>query len=588
MDCTRAILSRSDHLVVNGMGRTLIGTALLLAIVVCGSQAWAASVFGRAVQGDGSSPTGPCRGTLRAEVNRRGAPDDDLEGMPNGTTIFSVPVNQSGDFHFVAVPNGEYVLTVECATASAVRELDLQAGKEIRIDPPLLLEDLTLEVVVSPRSDPNGQPWQLTVDATMPRLRRIANTATTSADGRWVRRGLVAGNYRVNVSSSDGKPWMQRFFDLSAKSGPLRFRLPFMQVSGEVRLSTIPVRARLVFHNDAGGEPTTLTSDDSGFFQGLLPVTPGLEETKWTVEARAASPPISRRLTDVSLRTVGETSEWLDLELPMYAVHGTVTSEDGKPQSDAQVTFEEMSTGVGSSTATDDAGAFELQDLPPGQYRAVAESVEGVSARTAFQVVKGAESELKLVLNPSERVSFYLVSSHGPVPDAAVQLWLPPGIPQSFARTDQNGRFEVKLPPGTTQVGLTVAAQGYALKMTRLQISHDSDQTPDANTVSLDTAGGTLVVDLQRPGQVSNNPTMAYLSHNGTIEAIGTLVAFSTNQADGTGETSAVEMIEPGVYSLCLVGDPAELSALWFGQSQSNRCRTGSVEQGESLTLSLP
>jgi len=193
----------------------------------------------------------------------------------------------------------------------------------------------------------------------MPRLRRIADHETTAAEGRWERRGMVAGNYRFDVSSSDGRPWLQRFFNLSANSGPLRLTLPFMQLSGQVRLSTKPVRARLIFHNEAGGEPVTLISDGNGFFQGVVPVTPGVDETKWTVEARAANPPISRRVMGVSVRTIGETSAWLDLTLPLFAVHGIVVSETGKRQNNAEVTLEEISNGAKISTATDDSGGFE-------------------------------------------------------------------------------------------------------------------------------------------------------------------------------------------------------------------------------------
>lgn len=582
-------LSRPDRLSVKRIPRSLIGTVLLVAFAVFSSQAEAASVSGRAVRRDGSNPPNPCRATLRAEVDRRGAPDTDLERVPDPKTSFSVPVNQIGEFHFAAIPANKYVLSVECATASAVREVDVQESDDIRIHSPLLLEDLTLGVVITPKLDPNGRPWKLTVDATMPRLRRIADHETTAAEGRWERRGMVAGNYRFDVSSSDGRPWLQRFFNLSANSGPLRLTLPFMQLSGQVRLSTKPVRARLIFHNEAGGEPVTLISDGNGFFQGVVPVTPGVDETKWTVEARAANPPISRRVVGVSVRTIGETSAWLDLTLPLFAVHGIVVSETGKRQNNAEVTLEEISNGAKISTATDDSGGFELEDLSPGKYAATAESIDGVSDPMPFQIAEGTESELKLVLNPSERVPFYVMSSHGPVAGAAVQVWVPPGTPHWFTRTDQNGHFEVKLPPGTAEVGLTVAAQGYALKMVRLQVSRDNDKKPDANTIELDTSGGMLVLNLESPGHVSDSSITPYLVHKGAIEAVGTIVGWSGNQTDAASHApSSIEAIEPGVYALCLVADPAELSAFWFGALPVNRCRTGSVEQGETLTLSRP
>ena len=102
------------------MHRVLIPTALLLAAsVICGSHAQAASVFGRAVLKDGADPTGPCRATLLAEVDRRGAPDPNAENVPNEKTTFSVRVSARGFFRFNAVPPGKYVLAVACATASS-------------------------------------------------------------------------------------------------------------------------------------------------------------------------------------------------------------------------------------------------------------------------------------------------------------------------------------------------------------------------------------------------------------------------------------------------------------------------------------
>src|SRR5437667_6269214 len=71
---SRAVLSSTQ----DGMGKVLTSAVFLfVALGVCASQAEAASVFGRAVKSDGSTAAGPCRATLRAEVNRRGAPDSD-------------------------------------------------------------------------------------------------------------------------------------------------------------------------------------------------------------------------------------------------------------------------------------------------------------------------------------------------------------------------------------------------------------------------------------------------------------------------------------------------------------------------------
>ena len=545
------------------------------------------SVFGRAVRKDGSNPPGPCQATLQADVERRGGPGSEPESAPQGETSFSVPLTERGYFQVVGVQPGRHVLAVECQAASGFLDLRVQADSETRIDPPLPLEELTLDIAVTPKVDPEGRPWQLTVDATAPRLRQIADKATTSADGRWVRRGLTAGSYRVTVNSSDGTPWPQRYFELGAGSGPLSLHLAFVRVAGRVTLGIQPVRGRLVFSSDTLGEPATLTSDDHGSFQGLLPVESDVQETIWTVEAHGAQPPINRRLEGVSVPSVaGGATAWLELALPTIAVRGTVVSEEGQPQHGVQVTFEDAGRARTDAT-TDDAGSFELPNLPPGKYTVVAESDEGVSERTTIEVVEGSESELKLILKPSKSIPFYVVSSQGPVADAAVQVWIAPGTPRSFTRTDQDGKFEVKLPTGITEVGLTVGAPGYALKLTRLPISSESDVPPDANTITLDASGGTLELNFQPPGRALDSPATPYLVHDGAIEFAGALADWGSNQAGAIGNgSSVVEAIEPGVYALCLLADPSELAALWLGALPPDRCRKGSVERGRTLTLS--
>jgi hypothetical protein len=588
------------------MDRSFITSALLFVALICGSQMRAlplhtffnligevsgdahgsGTVSGHAVLKDGANWQGPCQATLRKEIDRRGAPDPDQESPPDGKTSFSVPLDQYGNFQFANVPPGKHMLVVECPTTSSVRELDVQANKQTRLDA-IPLEDLTLQIVVIPKLDPYGKPWQMTVDATMPRLRSIANNAATSSDGRWTHRGLAAGNYRVNISSSDGKPWLQKFFNLSASSGPLLLRLPFMLVSGQVHLNAQPVRGRLIFFNESGGEPMTLTSDETGFFRGLLPVTPGKEKTSWTIEARGVEPPISRRLSGVSVQTQGETTAWLDLTLPAFAVHGTVVSEKGQLQSGVQVTFENIGNGTRASTATDDTGAFELQDLLAGKYTVVAESVDGTSDRMPFQIASGMESEVNLRLTPSERVPFDVIARQGPVADAAVQVWIQPGQPWYFTHSDQDGHFEVKVPPGTTEVGMTIAAPGYAIKLTRVKVPTDNDSS-DTNTINLDDSGGTLVLNLKPPGRSLDGFATPYLVHDKAIEAVGTLIGFTDLAGASSSGAAMVKAIEPGDYALCFLPDPTLLPALWQGGLPPDHCQKGSLKYDETLTLSPP
>jgi hypothetical protein len=547
------------------------------------------SVFGRAIARDGSNPQGPCRATLRLDMERRGPPDSDQgsQNGPSGKISFPVSLNRRGYFQVVGISPGRYALAVACQGGSSFRDLRVQADTETRIDPPLVLENLTLDVSVLPKTDPAGQPWKLAVYETAPHYLLIADGVATSADGRWIRRGLMAGNYHVIIRSSDGTAWLQKYFDVDKASGPLLLHMSSANVAGRVTMSSQPVSARLVFTNNAGGESATLFSDDTGHFHGLLPIAPGMQESSWTVEAHVAQPPLTQHLLDVSVQATNSgAAAWLDLQLPAILVRGTVLSADGKPQRQVEVVFE-GSDGIRTSTGTDDAGRFEMLDLPPGKYTAMANSPDGASDRVPFKVAEGGGSELNLVLSPFNRYAFYVISNRGPVANAVVQVWIAPGVPRAFVRTDEDGRFDVTLPPGTSEVGLTVGAPGYALKLTRMRVPDPDDESRgDSNTISLDDAGGTLVLNFHPPGQAPDESASLYLVHNGAIQDALTVAGWGTNQAGAntTGPTT-VEAIEPGDYALCGV-DPTEVTVLWSGALPSDRCRKGSLEQEETLTLS--
>lgn len=550
-----------------------------------------ASIFGRVLRKDGSNPPLPCRATLWPDMERRGPsapnePNQAPEDGPNAKTSYSVTVSQRGYFHALDVVPGRYALAIKCQAASAFRDVQVQPDSETRIDPPLSLDELTLELAVTPKVDSQGQPWTLAVYETGPHYLLIANRAATSADGRWLMRGLMPGKYRIVVQGSDGATWLQKDFDLGKSTGLLSLQVGSLSVAGRVLLSSQPVRARLIFANDSGSGAATLTSDDNGRFHGLLPVAPGARESYWTVDAHVVQPPVTRRVLNVGVQPAeGGASTWVDLELPAVAVHGSVVSPDGKPQPGIQVTVEHSHDDQ-TTTSTDDAGRFEIPDLVPGKYTAKADSPDGASDKIPFEVTEGSSRELKLVLNPFKGYSFYVVSGQGPVSDAAVQVWIAPGVPRAFVRTDQEGRFEVNLPPRTAEVGLTIGAMGYALKLIRVPVPSASDDSPDAHPITLDTIAGTLVLNFQPPGHSLESFTTLYLVHNGAIQDARTIVGWDTNQsgvnANGFGTINA---IEPGDYALCR-GDPTNVAALWSGPLPSDRCRKGSLDENGTLTLS--
>ncbi len=551
------------------------------------------SVSGRAVRKDGSVPAGPCQATLRPDAERGGGPDAESRNAPPEEKTFAVSLNPQGFFQIVGVMPGNHALSVECPEASGFTLLNVQPSGETKVDSPLTLEELPLEVVLSPRTDPSGQPWRVTLDATAPRLRRIAATVTATADGRWTRHGLMAGTYRIAVRSADGMEWLRKDFDLRPGAGPLVLHLAAVRVAGTVLLNGQPVCARLLFSNEDGGDPVPLQSDEGGHFAGRLPIAAGVPDSVWAVEAHVKRPETVRRLTGIDVPTVAAgSSAWLDLELPSMPVRGIVVSEDGKPQSDAQVTFKSARSGYQVTVTSDETGSFEAADLPAGMYEASAESSRGRADPVPLAIEEGAESRLKMILHPNLHIPFHVLSKDGePIEDATVQVWIPPGVPQALGRTDREGRFEATLPPGTTEVALTVSAADYALRMVKIPVSSTTGSggtgsPADQNAVTLDTNGGSLTLNFEpAEGALDRSATLVLLHQNALVDA-RTLPGWGTDQAGGNASGPAeVDEIEPGDYALCVLTDPSQLAALWQGDAPPERCSVGTVKSGQLLTL---
>lgn len=556
----------------------------------------ALSVFGRAVRKDGSAPPGPCRATLLPDAERGGGPGaSQPDNPPPDEKPYTVPLSQLGYFQIVGVMEGNHTLSVDCQGASGFEVMKVQPTGETRLDP-LVLQDLTLAIAIAPPTDPAGQPWQLTVDVTAPRLRRIADTSQVSADGHWTRHGLMAGSYRVAISSSDGMSWLKQDFELRPDSPPLALRLASVRVAGKVLMNGQPVRARLEFSNEDGGEPVTLNSDDSGRYAGLLPIAPDARETKWIVEAHVAHPQTVRRLEGVYVPTPAPGKVVpVDLELPTMPVRGTVVSEDGRLQSNAQVTFVAEGSGYQNTAMTDGSGNFEMADLPPGRYNATAQSDYGISDPQSFTVADGTENKLKLIMHPNLHIPFYvLAKDQEPIEDATVQVWIAPGVPRAMGHTNRDGRYEATLPPGTGEVALTVGAEDYAINLVKMPISstppaNQSDPSQTPNAVTLHADGGSLVLNFQPADGTLDRSATLYLVHNGALVDARTLEGWGTSSAGTNPDGPAdVESIEPGDYALCIVTDPSQLADLWQGNTPQDRCSTGTVKQGSVLTLSPP
>ena len=530
---------------------------------------------GRLARPDGEPPPGPCRAEVRVAPRRPPGPE---RAATHGERVFGAVPDPRGFFQLAGLPPGDHLLTAECAAAGAARPVRVLPDAETRVEEPLVLEDLAIEVALTPPVDPAGRPWRLHLQATAPHWRSIVRNAQADSDGRWLRRGLTRGTYRVDVTS-DAAHWASRTLRLDTANGPLALQVSVVTLAGRVRLGDRPLRARLTFVSKTGAGPLSLESDDGGLFEGALPGE-GARDAAWSVEVESVQPPVSRRL-EVVVAGSRDAPAWLDLDLPLVSARGKVLDLEGRPAPGAQVTAEEAATGARRLVLANGDGAFELGALAAGTHTVVAESPAGISEPVPLVVLDGAEQQLELVLKRPVRSAGYVRSDKGPVSGAGVQLWMAPGLPRTFLRTDAAGRFEHGLPHEVTEVGVTVTAPGYATRMSRLAVG---DEEP--MVIVLQAAAGTLILD---SGPASGiDPMALVLAHGGGLESVGALVRWAEQAgARATGHRVVLPGLEPGLYALCHA-DPQDLSALWLGNpTAEERCVSGSVPEGGVLQLEL-
>jgi len=170
-------------------------------------------------------------------------------------------------------------------------------------------------------------------------------------------------------------------------------------------------------------------------------------------------------------------------------------------------------------------------------------------------------------------------SSFGPVPGAAIAAFPSAGSLPALLRVpaDAGGEFSVRLPPGTRDVTLAVAAPGYAFRMLRLLPNGD-----DPVEVAVDQHGGSLTIETAP----SDGALRPYLVHDGAIVAASAASYFSgARMMDDPSKRLHFQMeTEAGGYSLCWLAD-AEVRAAIAGALPAERCVSGLLSRQGSLAL---
>jgi protocatechuate 3,4-dioxygenase beta subunit len=192
------------------------------------------------------------------------------------------------------------------------------------------------------------------------------------------------------------------------------------------------------------------------------------------VSLTAKAPGYASTTTEVGVMAGGDRREGLDIEVGTGGrLEGSVYGEDGFPMGGGIATAAGPAVGTFLQSVIDDSGRFVVPNLPAGQYQVSAlrgsfladaagsnpnEMLKGMKIGQA-EIVDGKTTTIVLGQETGKLVKVFgrVRSGGGPVANAIVTA-----IPRTeggmnamrFTSTGEDGKFEVKIPPGKVTISV--------------------------------------------------------------------------------------------------------------------------------------
>jgi hypothetical protein len=400
-----------------------------------------------------------------------------------------------GFFQVRGLSPGEYTIVAQAGQwISDSRTMQVIANTNASLKHPLLLaQPRRVSVKISPPLDVEQQRWQVTLIRFFREEHRgdYVDRSLASATGTWSQNSLIPGDYELVIEQQDGGRWRAEDFTIAAEDGDRSFDLTLssQRVGGRVTLGDKPVAAAKIYFGDENGP--RVVADQQGRFQAAIPPVQGDDETVALLIV-SDTPDISR-----TVHLKGERSSdgelYFDVVLPSASIIGRSINEDGSPHPNALVDmhfkgddrfFEQMWTQAD--------GSFQFFGFEPGVYRIQADGGQKSSGEIEIEVPREGVTSIDLVMRAQEEVRGRVVMNGVPVAGATVYAW-PRGVPWTFlpeVKTDSQGRFVLKLPPGTNTYDAIVFPRGFFVTAARIE------RDPKVNLrVDVGQNGGTLTVE---------------------------------------------------------------------------------------------
>lgn len=488
--------------------------------------------------------------------------------------------NSRGFFQFALAP-GDYLIeaTAEGGLRSERRNVRILESRESQLRTPLVLErPHALIVRVDPPVAPYGKPWLVNVSLQdRAGVTESETRAEIPRNGEWRRDGFFSGHYTLTISRSGEDSWYSTGIDFAGADLTHDVKIPITHISGNVTTGGKPLEANIWFQDEKGMRAGIHSHVDGTYGPILMPDVPN--DTWPSVAIESEQPYVRRTFKNVKLKRRDDENRELDLEVKGATIYGDVVDEKGVVQLNSMIT---ATTADHHLLQVESAsGTFVFNAVAPGRFLLEASAPGGADTAgpTTINVTGEESSEVHLLVKPGLNLKGIVRSPAGPVAGAGVagislEHWAPFFYQQA---SDEEGRFTIHFQPETLSAIVSVNAPGYAYRLLRVPMR--SDPVP----VIVELTGGTLTVT---PPPASDDGTIAFLLHGGALLPLPIVRGYSGADVDPTGRV-VIGLAEEGAYSLCLLAQ-SEIVAAANGWRPPERCATGLLARGGSLTLEVP
>lgn len=480
---------------------------------------------------------------------------------------YAAKPNAKGFFQIASVPPGEYFLTASSKSlTSDSQQIVIVANRTAELRYPLVIDTpRRLRVTVTPKTDPAGEPWLVSLAVERPGAHILDphSTSKVDAEGAWEQKGLRDGDYLVTVERQGGAQWASHRITLVGGDMILPILVPALDVEGTITYGDQPIAARVTIGGEFGPRRQMLTADEEGKFAGVIPEPEG---DAWDVYIEAETPPLRITLHDVrGERVPDEQRVRLDLELPRTAVPGNVVRQDGTPVEYPIVSIRNVQTGAIDQVSGQKDGAFQISGMAPGPYEILATDFLRRSEIARYDIREDENTPLKLVVSDDQQVRGRVVTANGvPVIGASVLALPANGSSMSMGgptSTDEHGKFVMPLAPSISSMDVLIAAPGFATIIGRTPVRPDRSME-----LTVDQHGGALMAEVPANGG-------GWLAHEGGRWPIQLIAHYAAGSVEDLPKSRRITLpsLQAGEYTLCYL----------------EKCSSGYVPPHGSLELSV-